>query len=632
MFRDLLRRVGLAPAADVEEIRQSLAVMTDRNRMLGARLASGVPMSFHAFTYEMNARLKGALRWDVYDQMVSDPAVKQALRCNTLPLINGRWEIKPATDEPRDIEIAEFVAANLLRQSTKAYGREYWCETSWKAQRLPEILDMLRAGFSMFAKSTREVNGKIVYDRLQWLEPQTVDPHGWTLNKKTDDIEIVARTYRDTWDQSFFLEPIKAAQIALYVWELQGARFEGRPFIRPMFGAWFRKDFIQKMAAIWAQKVGAPAPYGSYPDGWDLATQRRFDSFLQALRGTAPTDAYGMFPAGSDGKFAEIKFAGSDAGEVDRMGGLVDGENAEIARAGGTKTQLLGETQTGSRALAQPQGQLEALLIQAVATVICEFENHGAANLPGLVQQLVDWNFSDVSAYPELVCSKLSPYEGLENVTALVEGIKVGLVPKVPELAKQFVERAGFELPDDAYEMVGQIEPPPDVTASKGNGKNESTDVSNDGDDTADGADGVTPEETASYEALLSSASDLRQRIDGLLQPASDGPAGPSRRRRPNKLEARFVDLAAVLRSFEDGERRTLGVLRQAREKMVKDLVTRVITGKISPRQIESQYRSKPRSAEALLAAVRAALDAAAQDGKKHVRGELDKMRERAHA
>lgn len=440
------------PNETVQQLQSEVESLKTKVRLMKAG-ASGVDITFGGFQYEANQKLRDKRRWDVYDAMEADPHVKSGLDSIALPLVTAKWEVIPATDKPIDKEIAEFVSANLLRTTGDKYGRDCWVQTSWHGQRLGEILDFLKCGFAMFQKSTREVDGKIVYDRLQWLEPRSVDPNGWVLND-TDDIEKVLRTYRTPNLQYFMREPLNANQLSLYVWDLKGARLEGRPRVRSAYGAFTRKDFMERSAVIWAQKVGAPMPVAHYPSGFAPADIAAVEQMVKAARGQSPAEAYAVFPKGPDGEMVEVKFIGAEDGNVDRMGPLISAENAEIAHAVGTMSRLLGETANGSRALGDTQSGQEQVMAQAIALWVCEQVNHGVGNLKGEIQELVDWNFAKVKDYPKLTVSRVGPWEDLSTLDPLIKAVAAGIVPKTVSVMKQVSEKFGLNLKDSDFEEL----------------------------------------------------------------------------------------------------------------------------------------------------------------------------------
>ena len=478
---------------------------------LGGQIASGAKLGYGEFQYDPNRVLHGADKYKIFDKMESDPHVKGVLIDKALPLLTAEWEVTPASDKPKDIEVAEFVAANLLRQPSDKFGRDYWLQTSWKAQRLPEILSMLLDGFALFVSSWKRVGTQVVYDRLQWIEPTTID--GTTPWEIDDQDNILAVNRKLTTPQENFIydERIEAERLKLYVWDIKGARFEGRSFVRAMYGACLRKEMLLRQSAVWAQKVGAPMPIVHYPDSMSAADIAKVKQIAMASRGESPAEGFAMFPKGSDDSKVEVEYAGAEHSEVDRMRPLIDGENKEIHQGGRDSSAMLGETGGGgSRALGESKGKGEIKLTQAIGEIVGEWENHGVANLTGVVEELVNRNFT-VNAYPQLACSKIDPYEDFKET---LEAWKAGIIPKHEDARRQICEGTlGLNLSDDAYE----IEPlPPGLPNANPLGDGNA-------DEPGDSPPPGTEPDKDQAAAALAAKDELRERIKALLQPAQEG-------------------------------------------------------------------------------------------------------------
>lgn len=624
------RRVAPEMSALRDEVRSLRLQVADQRTRAQDAVASGVPISWGGFEYEANSSLKGASRWDTLTQMGNDAHVRGSLKSNTLPLLQAEWCVEPASDDPRDAEIAEFVSANLLRKGGDLYGREYWCTSAWKAQRLPEILRMLEHGFAMFHKSWRTVGAKRVFDRLQWLEPSSVDPHGWVLDK-TDQITAVRRTYKTPESTYKLLEPITADKIALYVWDLAGARFEGTPFTRSMYGAWYRKNMILKAALSWAAKAGSPPPVGFYPPDWDDDDVATFRRLVGMLRGVPSDDAYGVFPMMSDGTQPVVTYAGSGQGEVDRMRGLIDGENAEIAHTGASKSQLLGETQTGSRAAGQTMALAERMQVQAVAETVISWEMHGVGNLPGLIEELVDRNFSGVTEIPRLTVNGVDPTERTKDVPTMIDAISKGALPKLPEIQQKLAALLGFELDIEVFEKAQeQAQAAADAAAQAMQDKQAQADQADpnepaDNPDPEDAADQETETAAASLRAITPLTDAIRARLAPWMQPSQPG-APKGGRRYPTRLEAQVLNLAAIKDTFRVGEGALFASLRRAQRAAIDELVGRARSGKISRRNVDGLRRSKFRGAPAARADLAAVIRTVSRAGIEHVDQELGRQ------
>ena len=609
-----LSRIGLAPSSEVK----NLAAKVDGMRARDARKkgqSAGAPYSMGRFAYEANQALTGSAKWDTLDKMENDPAIKAVLRTNTMPLLNAEWEVQPASEDDRDVEIAEFVGANYLNQSNDRFGREYWCSTSWKT-RLSEKLQMLRDGFSLTTYTLRRVNAKMVYDTIKWLEPKSVDPYGWEMDE-SDNIITIQRTYQDPQNRYKFRDPIAADLLNLCVWDLKGSRYEGRQMIRSMYGAWMRKDFIQRNGSIWSQKAGAPMPIGHYPPGWDDDVIDRFRETVESARGESPAEGHGWFPMGSDGQQAVIEFLGADNDLNRAMTDLVNQENAEIARAGSTGSQNLGETATGSRAVGAVQSQREMLMVESVAAILCDQINWGVANLPGEIERLVNLNYAGVDKYPELVCSKIDPSEGMRDMDTLIKSKQAGLIPSHESVRRQVTERFGLNLPDEAYEVE---EPPPMVPFPPG----QSPPGQPSDDEPVDDPDDENDDQAAA--ASLSARDDFRARIAPLLEPVEEAPRKGGGFRGRNRLELEVVNLAEVERAVRVGERDILTDLRGVHRDMIEELMGRFAKGQITPRNLDGQRRSKYRGEKKAVGVLTVTLTEVGMTGRQHVDDEIGRQ------
>lgn len=603
--------VGLTPQSEAIRLRSQV------DRLLADKAqASGVPMSFGQFQIENNKALSTSKKYEIFEDMESDPHVKGALRANQLPLINAEWQIQAASDKPRDVEIAEFVGANLMRQPSERFGREYWSKTTWR-QRLTEILSMQQYGFSLFSVSAKPVGTKQVIERVHWMEPSSVDPSGWVLDDE-DRLVRVLRTYKDGRDHYRYREALEADQLALYVWDLKGARYEGRPMLRSMYGAWLRKQFVQKMGAILAQKLGSPAVLASYPSsGWDDADVDAFVKFVRSSRNMeAAAEAFFVSKMSSDGQSAKLEYAGAQH-NVDRgLPDLIQNENMEISHAASNKSHMLGETESGSRSLGESQSSREMDQIEATVGLVCEFEQQGCGSVPGIIQRLVDANYLNVMEYPQLTASKIGGIEPAEH-QAVVACVGAGIIPNTPELRQQVTERLGYSLPDDAYEIQNEMQPSPN--------DDEPTQTEESAEETADSeqSDSTDMDETRTGAAALSDRIlAAGGRFADLLEPLQKGRPKDGHRY-PNRLETEYVNLAAVQRTFRVGERDLLSFYRGLRLDMHDELFQLIRDGRLNQRNVNGLRRMAYKGALRATARLRKILTGIAQDGAAHAVQEI---------
>lgn len=611
--------------SDTNDRIRALESALDKERTLRRRgppsKASGVRINMGRFGYEDNDDLRGKNRYKTLTTMARDAHVKGTLRFNALPLIDAEWKIKPASEDPRDIDIADFVAANLLRKSSKKYGRRYWLNTPWEAQRLPEILTMLQFGFSLFDSTWRTVDDKQVFDTMKWLEPTSLDSNAWDLDD-SDNILGVWRTYNKPSGEVAVREYTPASNLVLYVWEMMGARYEGEPLIRSLYGAHSRKDQYLHALVAWANKAGNPVPIGIIPSkGYSDDEIDKLERLVEMMRDVPPQEAWGVLPRGDD-KGPTIEYVSPSLTEADRIQTLVNAENAEMSHGGGTKSMLLGETRSGSRALGDSIGRLEAPGVGAVVKTVIEWESHGVGNLPGPIQALVDRNFNDVEEYPTLVCDYEDPISKRNSVAAISQAAMAKLIPTIPEVQQQVTKRFGIDLPLDTFKnaQAEEREREMEMLKAKSAAKPKPTPG-------APTAEPETPEETDTEEESVaaSALADMQTRLLPMLEPV--GPAPGNGMRSPNKLEAQCVDLAAITGTFTTGEAAILGELRNVHRAAIDEFVKRARDGKVTKRNIDGLRRSKFKAGEKLTSSLIEALRGVGETGASHVADEIERQR-----
>src|SRR5262245_25023292 len=88
------------------------------------------------------------IRQQTYTKMMNDAAVDVSLRAGKTPILGSEFFVEPHSDDPLDIEIAEFITANLMEGMNQPFLNS-----------LEDILHMYEDGYSVLEK---------VYERRNW--------------------------------------------------------------------------------------------------------------------------------------------------------------------------------------------------------------------------------------------------------------------------------------------------------------------------------------------------------------------------------------------------------------------------------------------------------------------------------
>lgn len=514
-------------------------------------------------------------------QMRNDPMVAEVLNSYLFGLTSATWSIEPASDKAKDIEIAEFVSANLLCDGP----REWWCRTSWR-QRLAEILESLSYGWSLFGKVRTRVNGKIIFSKLVWIHPSTV--YSFELDENTEQLVEVKRT-------AVMDPPLPVSELALYSFGMRGADLAGRPMIRPMFKPWSMKSFAELTEQIALQKFGAPLPQVIIGDTTDSGQRTSAEAIARSMRGEDQAHGYAV-----TSKDVELKFISPESEPMDASPAISRHGN-QILHAGGKRFMGQGDTAVGSRSTAETQAVEAYMLAQGIAEGICEVEWRGLAGVVGLIPELVDMNFPGVKEYPWLKVSNVDPNEPTRALPTFGDMLKAGAIKYHPSYELQIVERLKIEprpgLEEDAELLPDELAPDPLAPKVGPDGKPLPPDPNaspEDGGEAGDPKDkpkaGDEPVDKVKA-SLAGEIAALKKLPEGSKVVKTEGGRGSKPGgwfREPTAFEGQFIALGAIERELTVFEQRVYALASRVMKDLQKSIVERVRDGRINDRNFVS--------------------------------------------
>lgn len=331
---------------------------------------------------EYNTNLQGQASIDIYDEMRrGDGMVKATILAVTLPIRQAVWRVEPASDDPKDIEIAEFVSNNLFTGMS----------ITW-ADFLRQALLHLVFGFMLFEKVLKVENDKILYKKLAPRLPKTL----WKWNID-EDMGLKSITQYVQKGDAFVHVDIPVEKLLRFTNEQEGANYEGISLLRSAYKHWYIKGTLYKIDAIKHDRWGVGIPKVTMPEGktkdndptgWAAAI-----AMANGLRSNER--AYVIEPFGYK---IEMLQMGSKVGT--NVLPSVQHHNEQIVVNILAQFLTLGTTQSGSRALGDSFKDLFLLSLQAVAMYTEDIMNRFA------IKPLVDFNFT-VDQYPKLKASNI---------------------------------------------------------------------------------------------------------------------------------------------------------------------------------------------------------------------------------
>lgn len=232
---------------------------------------------------------------------------------------------------------------------------------------------------------------------LAFRSQKTIE--NWMLEQKTGRLLGVNQfTYSDIGGNQF----IPGEFLLVFTHAKEGDNYEGISALRPMYGAYIRKNLYLKLAAIGLERSAIGTPVGTIPKGKEKSSEvQEFQKILQNF--TSHEASYIMKPEGWGVEIIKIEF---DASKIKE---LLSFENTEFANAVVGNFLALGMNGAGGAyALGSNLGDFFTSGIQAYADLICSVVNRD------LIPNLVKLNYGDQDGYPKMKCTGISDKAGKE--------------------------------------------------------------------------------------------------------------------------------------------------------------------------------------------------------------------------
>lgn len=390
------------------------------------------------------------MRWELLKNIDimrrSDATIKAALKVVKLPILSTTWRIEAASDDPQDIEIADWVRFNLF-------------DNIDFPSTLSEVLTFLEFGYSVFEK---------VWDYVQW-QPNTIvvgkDEDGnpiekiqpkktmiglaglesrkqrsiyrWKTNDETPVFGITQYVPGGTYS-------IPGDKLAVFTLEREGENYEGISLLRPAYKHWRIKDKLELIEAVRHERQGlgiieVVPPEGANEDDINMA----IDSARQVR---ASEEGVIKHPNGWTMQFMDMK---SGTSQLTDIQSTLEYHKREIMKSVLAQFLELGGNKggSGSKATSADQSSLfddsEEYTAKYIGNVFNQF----------VIRELVDLNYSNVKNYPTLEHGKIGDDSLTEIGTVVNQLMTAGALTADPQFEQWIRQQLHAPaLPDDMVE------------------------------------------------------------------------------------------------------------------------------------------------------------------------------------
>ena len=320
----------------------------------------------------------------------SDGMIKAILRVCCLPLLGAKWTVEPVDEkDSQGIDIAKKVEANLLTGMSLPWEK---C--------LFQILQYLSFGFYAFEKIWEKPEApqpeelQIKIKKLAPRHPKTIKK--WIFDENGGLQELEQWAYFNVNDASTYKQvKIPIDKLIIFINEQEGDNYEGVSILRPCYKHWKIKETIYNISNIGIERMAVGYPiikfnekFFELSDTEQTTLKEVADDVLNNYRVNEKSGAKLPYQMELD-----IKEGKLNIGAIDR---LIWHHDNKIAQSVLANFLVLGESGGGSFALSKDQSDFFLQSLEAVGRDICSTVNNF------LVKPLVDYNFDNVTSYPEL--------------------------------------------------------------------------------------------------------------------------------------------------------------------------------------------------------------------------------------
>ena len=550
--------IGLAEAPAKAGGQAEARPTTDEMGVTGTPIFGG----FLRDAGEYNPALEGLSAFATYEKMRrSDAQVAATLAGMKLPIRSAVWTIQ----EPDDATPIEKEAADLVRSCLLE-------EIELDAV-IENALLMLDFGCSAH-EDVYYVDGNRV--RLRKLAPRLpLTFYRWLTGEGEELAAIEQMGYSGG---TYKTVQVPAEKIALFTFQQEGSNFAGRSVLRPMYQHWYIKSNLYKIDAIANERNGMGVPWARMGENSKTEDRATAIAWLEQL--SAHEKAAILLPPGWEWGLKGVEGTLRDPKES------IAHHNMQISMAGLAQFMMLGQSESGNRALGQTMSDFFYLSLQSTANAIARVMNWTT------IPRLVDFNFAGIERYPVLVPQQILSLRFESLVEALSKLATAGTVEADDDLEGWLREKMGA--PEKGKARPQRNTPPT-------------------------GPGGGEVPDSALGKPVSARLTEIQPRMD------TDG-HGLKLKRVPRGAE-KFLALAEIVSELDRGRDSIAAALRGARSRVQAEVVNKVVN-----MPVREMHRASIAPDEKLIAAIEAVLTGVQEFGRRQVGEERGRQLQTAAA
>lgn len=352
----------------------------------------------------------------IYEKMFLDDQIHLAITALKMMRLSSGFEVHEASQSEQDIEIADFVADNLLKidggLNDALFNILGSLEMGWSINE--KIYDFYKAG---------PYTGKCRLKALKSKNPQWFNPSVDDFNNLTGVVMI---------SPPAFGRKLPADKFLVYSFMKRYENIFGMSRVRALYDWWWIKQVTRRALGVFLEKYGHPTPVGHYPINMQPQDKRNLLTALQQLKITSAI----TLPDGCKVDFLEASKQGAEAflqtiEKCDQqMVKVIMGQTMSSGTSSAHSSGASGSAGGGAGASAGKGGGAMAM---DVLNMYLEYVGNHLSEGPVavLIKEIVDYNYSGVYNYPTFKFKPLAEKDMSANVDTWIKAATamIGAVP-----------------------------------------------------------------------------------------------------------------------------------------------------------------------------------------------------------
>ena len=334
-----------------------------------------------------------------HDMLLSDSQIRKDYHAVSNPIKSAEWAIEPASDDPKDLEVAALIEHILFKDLPDGF-----------IGKLDEILTFPWQGHAVFEVIHANKVDKVLGPYTGLLNLAFRDQR--TLDKWQHSPEGILEQIHQLQSGDIPIDAWMTADTLLMFFNEKKGNDTGYPFCRMLYGNYKRKLLYKQLQAIGMERSALPVPHLSLPETIDFESDEYQAAVDQLEAFTQAESAYFVTPKGYDLTYNQTSTFNPANAQV-----AIKAENEEMV--GAIVAMFLEMGIGGNSAVGSSTG--ESVKFFTAGLIYLANKITDPFNLK-LIPNLVALNFGDaVEVMPKLVHSGIDEKAG-EALMRIITG------------------------------------------------------------------------------------------------------------------------------------------------------------------------------------------------------------------